>query len=1580
MEVDKFFMESEQSLHRILELLFEIGKAMFRIFDPDSIDAFADIIEAMLPAIEQVAETFGAISRFFAWMLENPVIKLIFQTGFGLLIFDRIGTKFLGLFSSVRASILGVFQLLTRSAATLTAMTTTTGGLVTRVQAATAAWKAYGAAAATAQTQAARGAVAGGAVGGARGRTGPQIDPRTGAVVGGAAYGRNPAIFGPMPVGPTVDDRGRVRNTQTGRFMPQALAPYATRAGEGAQRGAAAIRSIFGGAGALAGGLIIGTLAINAINNYNRVPSDSTLTSRQQRLAERSRGPLEDILGQQAGSIREAIQPGFFDQMFDFGSPSRTSQIAENLFNVEKRIRALHKAGDEQGLARLARQLRGFAEELGGDKGKLLDDLADSVEKLNSKVREGGIKADDILSRSALNEAKSRMTELAAGPGDRVRGFTWAETVKFQMGETMKFINASVKKGSESWKVLISENMSSGISALIDNLKKGRGSAKENFEEIARITRRQMRFVRNNMDNLSADGRDALSNNFRTARIRAERQLGRLETATGESLRVLKRLMAAELASYGFTSQEVRSIIRAKRNREDVLGGVGSRTTEGTSQGPQFENDATGGWVGRPMGGFIGAMGERGQDAIRTMLGRGEAVLNWGQQRLVEPALNAAYGFGLDQLFKKTKGWHAGTGTTGMARGGRIPIVPVPGFPGELANRAILDEIKYVTQKFGLRLTDAYGPGHQSPGHTIYGTAADFAGPDRAMNAAVKFLANKYKVLYDGRFGSMAWPGHGPSTVAGGNAHLHVEFGTKDLGAAAGNFGAFNIPRVEITGAGPMGDIATTVVGKVRLAALRKARAAIRRSMGAGVEGAEMGAGAAPPGQLRNWLRRALSITNLLTPGNLNALYGRAMQESGGDPRAQNNWDSNAAAGTPSMGLLQTIRPTFDAYKMRGMGNIWNPIHNAVAAIRYMMARYGHIVGPSSTGYASGGELPGPLGAMKMIMAHGKEWILNEGQKGKIAGWLGTSVSNLRDKLGFTGGPTSAQGGGDTEKFRPIFDQQDFLGNRLQPLDFRGLARVVVELFQHMQEVRKKGERTFKNVNENLDQLTREGGLLDQIDVAIERAIENMATKAAFIRFQRGGTVVSNRGEAFEARSELNQLRRTGRLLNRQNRFVGRALGAVGDQIRGIRRGGVDEDEEADLQDLLTQQRNLTERRRNIRGRLGENLRARFEAQQRVIETALERDLRGSNRDLRSNELAQRIAQAFGRGGGVNFIDTQISLLNAQIPIIQAAMEKAKAQGNTALVDQLQDQIGDIDAQINELVAQRMQTQIDEVEKRFGRAEAGLGLRERLLTALGKVGLGGGMGGILAERGALMAQKRDELIALRAQATLEGNTGAVETLTDQIEELGVQIVENTAAIFQARIEDVNRAQQTAGNLSATRSRIIELQRELGIITPEQAQGLLSQQLQIQRDALIQQQAGLQQLLNEAIAAGNDAAITDLTQQMADNELALLENTMAVKELDGSLNETQSFSTTAWQWYRTAIFNGSGGLLENFTPPIGLTGVPTPAYSGTWGAGGGGESSYTAGSPTINNYITQNETVDFMALSNKIAWDINTPGV
>lgn len=86
----------------------------------------------------------------------------------------------------------------------------------------------------------------------------------------------------------------------------------------------------------------------------------------------------------------------------------------------------------------------------------------------------------------------------------------------------------------------------------------------------------------------------------------------------------------------------------------------------------------------------------------------------------------------------------------------------------------------------------------------------------------------------------------------------------------------------------------------------------------------------------------------------------RMNQESGGNPNAVNNWDSNAAAGIPSQGLMQTIPPTFNAYAgpFTSKG-ILDPMANIYAGINYSIHRYGSIAGMNRPGgYSTGGIVP----------------------------------------------------------------------------------------------------------------------------------------------------------------------------------------------------------------------------------------------------------------------------------------------------------------------------------------------------------------------------------------------------------------------------------------------------------------------------------------------------------------------------------------------------------------------------------------------------------------------------------------------
>ena len=114
-------------------------------------------------------------------------------------------------------------------------------------------------------------------------------------------------------------------------------------------------------------------------------------------------------------------------------------------------------------------------------------------------------------------------------------------------------------------------------------------------------------------------------------------------------------------------------------------------------------------------------------------------------------------------------------------------------------------------------------------------------------------------------------------------------------------------------------------------------------------------AAASGGGNVNSWLRQALEATGQ-DASVLPYLATIAQHESSGNPGAINNWDSNAKAGHPSKGLMQTIDSTFNQYSMAGHKDIWNPVDNAIAAINYAVSRYGSLANvPGIKSLASGG-------------------------------------------------------------------------------------------------------------------------------------------------------------------------------------------------------------------------------------------------------------------------------------------------------------------------------------------------------------------------------------------------------------------------------------------------------------------------------------------------------------------------------------------------------------------------------------------------------------------------------------------------
>lgn len=119
-----------------------------------------------------------------------------------------------------------------------------------------------------------------------------------------------------------------------------------------------------------------------------------------------------------------------------------------------------------------------------------------------------------------------------------------------------------------------------------------------------------------------------------------------------------------------------------------------------------------------------------------------------------------------------------------------------------------------------------------------------------------------------------------------------------------------------------------------------------------------------PSGDVAQWIDQARQLlikagvpASAINADDINTII---QHESAGDPRAENTWDSNAAAGHPSKGLMQTIDSTFNSYALPGHTDIWNPVDNIVAGVRYALSRYGSLDNvPGIVAVHSGGSYVG---------------------------------------------------------------------------------------------------------------------------------------------------------------------------------------------------------------------------------------------------------------------------------------------------------------------------------------------------------------------------------------------------------------------------------------------------------------------------------------------------------------------------------------------------------------------------------------------------------------------------------------------
>lgn len=280
--------------------------------------------------------------------------------------------------------------------------------------------------------------------------------------------------------------------------------------------------------------------------------------------------------------------------------------------------------------------------------------------------------------------------------------------------------------------------------------------------------------------------------------------------------------------------------------------------------------------------------------------------------------------------------------------------------------------IKIVEQGVGnFSITGA--PGHELPHHRPTGAAAGWLVPGIGNSDSVPALLTPGEAVVPKYLTPAVAPllkAHGVPGFASGGVVRTGNVGVL-TGAASTGFNKDFISQFTAAMEGAM--------SSAMKSAIRQAFAAMVGNVGAGVQ------------RWTGLVQKALGMEGL-SPMLAGRVLFQMSTESGGNPNAINLSDSNAAAGDPSRGLLQTIMSTFTAYHWPGTSwNIYDPLANIAAAINYARHRYGPLLMSGGMGMGSGhGYGHGTMGASpgwawtgefgpELVNFHGGERVLSHG-------------------------------------------------------------------------------------------------------------------------------------------------------------------------------------------------------------------------------------------------------------------------------------------------------------------------------------------------------------------------------------------------------------------------------------------------------------------------------------------------------------------------------------------------------------------------------------------------------------------------
>jgi hypothetical protein len=240
-----------------------------------------------------------------------------------------------------------------------------------------------------------------------------------------------------------------------------------------------------------------------------------------------------------------------------------------------------------------------------------------------------------------------------------------------------------------------------------------------------------------------------------------------------------------------------------------------------------------------------------------------------------------------------------------------------------------------------------------------------------------------------------------------------------------------------VPGSGELREAMVRIPIKVVDAIVTKAQEYASRMMAAvgfGSSGGSVeGGGTAGTERWRAVALQALGIAGQ-DAGNVGRLLMQMGTESGGNPTAINRQDINWQKGTPSVGLMQVIGPTYARYHNAGYnagpfeyGVSEDPLSNILSSINYTVANYGSLArGWQGHGYAKGGIVADAFGRIpaqlsrKRNVALGSSPSLGTGRADSVPAMLTPGEFVINRKAAAVLGPDMLEKLNAADLFAPI--------------------------------------------------------------------------------------------------------------------------------------------------------------------------------------------------------------------------------------------------------------------------------------------------------------------------------------------------------------------------------------------------------------------------------------------------------------------------------------------------------------------------------------------------------------------------------